>query len=99
MAITLIWGFTGLWVMVLVGIIVITYSALGGIKSVTYTDVFQFLSFGTFIPIIALVIWNNLESPNMVIYTLTHTSVFSFTEVIGWKVYGCYYFTSFFCDA
>ncbi|MFM2428618.1 MAG: hypothetical protein RL012_502 [Bacteroidota bacterium] len=85
MVITLMWGFTGLWVMVLAGVIVITYSALGGIKSVTYTDVFQFLTFGTFIPIIALVIWNNLKSPNMVIYTLTHTSVFSFTEVMGWN--------------
>jgi Na+/proline symporter len=83
MVITLMWGFTGIWVTVTAGIIVIAYAALGGIKSVTYTDVFQFLTFGAFIPIIALVIWNNLKKPNLVIHTLSHNSVFSFTEVIG----------------
>ena len=85
MVITLMWGFTGLWVTIVAGIIVITYSALGGIKSVTYTDVFQFLTFGTLIPIIALVIWNNLKSPNMVTDTLAHTSFLSFAEVVGWN--------------
>jgi Na+/proline symporter len=85
MVITLMWGFTGLWVTVAAGVIVIAYSAFGGIRAVTYTDVFQFLTFGAFIPIIALVIWNNLKSPSMVINTLAHNSVFSFTEVVGWN--------------
>jgi len=83
--IALMWGLTGLWVTVIAGIIVITYAALGGIKSVTYTDVFQFLTFGTFIPIIALFIWSNLKSPGMVIKTLTNTPILSFKEVIGWN--------------
>ncbi|MEM7055372.1 MAG: hypothetical protein AAF392_00570, partial [Bacteroidota bacterium] len=82
--ITLIWGFTGHWVTVIAGIIVISYSALGGIKAVTFTDVVQFLTFGTFIPIIALVIWNNLEGHDKVIDTLTHTPIFDFAEIVRW---------------
>ncbi len=33
------------------------YSCFGGIKAVTFTDVFQFITFGIFIPVFALFIW------------------------------------------
>ncbi|NRB10044.1 MAG: sodium:solute symporter family protein [Rickettsiaceae bacterium] len=38
-------------------IVLITYSSFGGIKAVTFTDVFQFLTFGIFIPVFAVFIW------------------------------------------
>jgi Na+/proline symporter len=85
MVVTLMWGVSGLWITVFSGIIVIIYSALGGVKAVTYTDIFQYLTFGTFIPIIALVIWNNLKNPSVVMDTLSHNSVFSFTGMVGWN--------------
>lgn len=37
--------------------IVIIYSAWGGIKAVTFTDVIQFFTFGIFIPMFAVFIW------------------------------------------
>ncbi|MHA7877456.1 MAG: sodium:solute symporter family protein [Bacteroidota bacterium] len=84
--ITLIWGVAGIWITILASIIVITYSAFGGIKAVTYTDVFQFLAFGVFIPITALVIWHSLrlDSHHVVMATLTQSPVFNLQKVIGW---------------
>ncbi|MEM7055625.1 MAG: HD domain-containing protein [Bacteroidota bacterium] len=63
--------------------IVILYSAFGGIKSVTFTDVVQFVTFGTFIPILALTIWNKISDPHQVVATLTTNPTFSFKEVVG----------------
>lgn len=45
-----------------IGITVIIYSSLGGIRAVTFTDVIQFFTFGTLIPLLTLVVWNNLRN-------------------------------------
>jgi Na+/proline symporter len=66
-------------------IIVILYSALGGIRSVTITDIFQFIAFSIFIPILALVVWNNLKDPSEVSHTLLTNPIFSLKENIGWN--------------
>ena len=60
--------------------IVITYSAFGGIKSVTITDVFQLITFSIFIPILGLIIWNNFRS-NEVIHTLKNNPIFSLGNI------------------
>ncbi|XWN35482.1 MAG: hypothetical protein ROO73_01705 [Roseivirga sp.] len=41
--------------------IVIFYSAFGGVRSVTITDILQFLTFNIFIPVLVLIIWSKLE--------------------------------------
>ena len=82
--ITLIFGFESHWIIVLSATIVILYSISGGIQAVTFTDVFQFLVFGTFMPLLALVIWNNLKDPAQVVQTLNTNPNFSFREVVGW---------------
>ncbi|MGC0371756.1 MAG: hypothetical protein DGJ47_000456 [Rickettsiaceae bacterium] len=38
------------------------YSAFGGIRAVTFTDVLQFFAFGIVIPLISFVIWNQFYS-------------------------------------
>ncbi|MEL6153009.1 MAG: sodium:solute symporter family protein, partial [Bacteroidota bacterium] len=63
--------------------IVILYSSLGGIRSVTFTDVVQFFTFGAIIPILALTVWNKVANPTKVLTTLTANPNFSFREVIG----------------
>ncbi len=53
-------------------IIVIIYSAFGGIRAVVFTDIFQFLTFGAFIPTLALFIWSmfgNLEAVTNILMT------------------------------
>ncbi|MGC0372433.1 MAG: hypothetical protein DGJ47_001146 [Rickettsiaceae bacterium] len=39
------------------GLIVTLYSAFGGIRSVTFTDIIQFMIFGTIIPLIGIILW------------------------------------------
>ena len=54
---SILFNYQGPWVMVVAAVIIITYSAFGGVKSVTFTDVIQFITFGTLLPALALVIW------------------------------------------
>ncbi|ACE06300.1 hypothetical protein Aasi_0939 [Candidatus Amoebophilus asiaticus 5a2] len=82
---TLLLGFEGPWVTVAAAGIVIFYSAFGGIRSVTITDIFQFITFSIFIPILALVIWNNLKNPNQVAAILETSPLFSWKAIIGWN--------------
>ena len=66
--------------------IVIVYSSLGGIKAVTFTDVLQFFTFGTLIPVLALTIWNNMQDPGaQVLATLANNPKFHIKEVVGFN--------------
>ncbi|ACP21020.1 hypothetical protein Aasi_1743 [Candidatus Amoebophilus asiaticus 5a2] len=82
---TLIFGFEGPGVTIAAALIIIIYSAFGGIRAVTTTDIFQFFAFGIFVPILALVIWNSIKEPHKAIYTLATNPIFSFKELIGWN--------------
>ena len=46
---------------IVAGIIVTIYSAFGGIRSVTFTDILQFFTFGFAIPLIGILIWNQVN--------------------------------------
>ena len=82
---TLLLGFQGPEGTVMAAVIVISYSAFGGIRSVTLTDVFQFMTFSIFIPMLALIVWHNLKDPGQVVHTLTTNPIFSFREAVGWN--------------
>ena len=51
-------GLSSMNAIILAAAIVIIYSAFGGIKSVTFTDVIQAFTFSIAIPIIGVVMWN-----------------------------------------
>ena len=65
-------------------IIVLVYTTFGGIRSVTFTDIIQFLAFGIIIPILALAIWNGIQDPTQVARTLVSNPNFDFKTVVGW---------------
>ena len=65
--------------------IVIIYSSFGGVRAVTFTDVLQFFTFGTVIPILALVVWNSMQNPTQVLVTLKTNPLFDLKKVIGWN--------------
>lgn len=65
--------------------IVILYSTMGGISAVTFTDVLQFATFGTFIPILTITIWHNLQDHQQVADILTHDPKFQLSSVVGWN--------------
>ncbi|MHA7877455.1 MAG: sodium:solute symporter family protein [Bacteroidota bacterium] len=81
---TLLLGFTSNLATVLAAAIVILYSVSGGVRAVTFTDVLQFFVFGTFIPLIALVIWHHLQDPHQVASMLSTNPNFNLHKVIGW---------------
>ncbi|WP_316354681.1 sodium:solute symporter family transporter [Candidatus Trichorickettsia mobilis] len=50
------------WAMFASSMVVVIYSAFGGVRSITFTDILQFFTFGTVIPIIGLIIWQDVAS-------------------------------------
>ena len=78
-------GMSGTYATIISGIVVIIYSARGGIKAVTFTDVIQFFTFGTFIPILALVIWGTIHNPDDVLNTLQNTPMFDYKVVFSYS--------------
>jgi Na+/proline symporter len=65
--------------------IIILYSAYGGVKSVTFTDVMQFCTFSILIPIITLIIWQSFKNPNPVLNMLNESPNYNISEVLCYK--------------
>lgn len=82
---TFLLGFKGPGVIMAAAFIVILYSAFGGIRSVTITDVFQFIAFIIFIPILGLIVWRNLNSSSQLLNTLANNPNFSLRETFSWN--------------
>ncbi|MEM9416797.1 MAG: sodium:solute symporter family protein [Bacteroidota bacterium] len=81
----ILFGYKGLEVPIISATLVILYSTFGGVKAVTFTDVVQFFTFGSFLPVFALVIWGYLPAPGeQVGYLLNTSPFFSLREVIDW---------------
>ncbi|MEM6339033.1 MAG: sodium:solute symporter family protein, partial [Pseudomonadota bacterium] len=60
--------------MLMTSFIVIIYSTFGGIKSVTFTDVLQFFTFGTIIPLLGFLIWRDITGIDIVLNTIENNS-------------------------
>ena len=56
--------------MLMTSTVVIIYSAIGGIKSVTFTDVLQFFTFGTIIPLLGFLIWRDIKGIDVVLQVI-----------------------------
>ncbi len=66
-------------------LIVITYSSFGGIKAVTFTDIIQFFTFATVIPIVSLIIWGTLSDPYKVFSTISAMPAFDYKQVVDFS--------------
>ena len=55
-----------------------TYSAFGGIRSVTFTDILQFFAFGCIIPLVGFIIWSEFYNEGYKIAAALDTPVFNF---------------------
>lgn len=62
-------GFNSELSIIVAGAIATIYSALGGIRAVTFTDVLQFFAFGIIIPLLSFVIWNDFYNAGYSIST------------------------------
>ena len=73
------------------GSIVTLYSSLGGVKSVTFTDVMQFATFSFVIPAIAYFLFNNTES-GKIIQTIQTNPLFDYESIFTFKNPQIYYY-------
>ncbi|MHA7877310.1 MAG: sodium:solute symporter family protein [Bacteroidota bacterium] len=81
----ILFNYKGPEVVTIVSIIVTLYALSGGVKAVTFTDVLQFFTFGTLLPLLALTIWNSLQDPGQVTHMLQTHPQFSFEEAVKWS--------------
>jgi Na+/proline symporter/signal transduction histidine kinase len=79
----LFFGLSGFYAVLTSALIVILYSSLGGIKAVTFTDIIQFFTFGTVVPILTLVIWGTLGEPQKVFSTIMANPLFDLSQVLN----------------
>jgi len=78
------------------GIIITLYSSLGGIRSVTFTDIIQFGTFGVVIPFIAYTLLSNIGDSKVIIDTLSKNPAFDYKSVFSFDNPQIYYYISLF---
>jgi len=67
------------------GVVVTIYSSLGGIKSVTFTDLLQFFTFASIIPIITYEILYSFGDAREVLYTIQTNPNFNLNKVLDFS--------------
>jgi hypothetical protein len=80
-----IFGTSGIYALLISAAIIIVYSAFGGIKAVTFTDIIQFFTFGCIIPVLATIIWDAISDTNTVWNTLETNPLFDYRELVNVK--------------
>ncbi|WP_371218476.1 ATP-binding protein [Orientia tsutsugamushi] len=91
-------GIDSMYATLISSMVVIIYSAFGGIRAVVFTDVFQSLAFGAFIPTLAILIWGMLGSWESIANTLTTNPIFDpkilldYHNINTLKYYGVFFY-------
>ncbi|MFK8040608.1 MAG: ATP-binding protein [Rickettsiaceae bacterium] len=78
-----LFGDLNIYILVISSLIVITYSTLGGIKSVTFTDMIQFFTFGVVIPMMVFLIWKEINNIDAISNVFTSNPLFNYKEVVN----------------
>ena len=78
------------------GIIITIYSSLGGIKSVTLTDVVQFATFCIIIPTIGYFLFDNIENDQIIANTLKNNPIFDYKVAFSFSNPKIYFYITIF---
>ncbi|MGC0372051.1 MAG: hypothetical protein DGJ47_000756 [Rickettsiaceae bacterium] len=71
------------------GLVITIYSAFGGVRSVTFTDILQFMIFGTVIPLIGIILWKNIVGSNdFVSFKLYQNNNYNLKHVLNYNMPG-----------
>lgn len=81
----LLLNFSSFYATLTIVVIVIIYSTFGGIRAVTFTDIVQFITFSTIIPIIGLVIWQIFADWQVIIQTISQSPIFDFNKLLDYN--------------
>ncbi|WP_196759639.1 sodium:solute symporter family protein, partial [Orientia tsutsugamushi] len=91
-------GMGSVYATIISSMVVIIYSAFGGIRAVVFTDIFQSLAFGAFIPTLAILIWGMFGSWESIVNTLTTNPIFDPKILLDYsshntlKYYGMFFY-------
>jgi len=78
-------GISNSTAIVLAGMVVTFYSAFGGIRAVTFTDVLQVFTFFFALPLTGIMIWNQLYSSGFSLSEALQVQKFSFSHVLDFE--------------
>ena len=78
-------GIPNIYGILIAGVIVTIYSSLGGIKSVTFTDIIQFITFCAVIPIVAYILLNSVNNTSAITDTLLNNPLFDYKKVFDFS--------------
>jgi len=78
-----LFGGLNIYILVASSLMVITYSTLGGIKSVTFTDMIQFFTFGVVVPMMVFLIWKQINNTEAISDVFTSNPLFDYKEVMN----------------
>jgi Na+/proline symporter/signal transduction histidine kinase len=78
-------GISKIYGILLAGIIITLYATLGGIKSVTFTDVIQFLTFSTVIPVISYFLLTSLDNTSLITDYVASHPLFDFQKTFDYS--------------
>ena len=91
-----VFGLSELYGIIISGLIITMYSSLGGIKSVTFTDVIQFFTFGAVIPIITYQIFTSTGDIDLIFDTIKANPNFDLDKVFDFSTNKTLYYSSLF---
>lgn len=74
---------TEMYGVIISGAIIIIYTTFGGIKSVTFTDLIQFLTFGTIVPTLIYFILSTMPNVEILIHNLTNNPIYNYKDVFN----------------
>lgn len=88
-------GISGTYATLISSFVIITYSAIGGIRAVTFTDILQLITFGVIIPIFALFIWKELGNQELISNAL-NSKLFNYNEIFTYNTDKSFKYASIF---
>lgn len=74
-------GISGIYASLVSALIVICYSTFGGIKSVTFTDMIQFVTFCVVIPTLGIAVFEHLSDTKVIVEYISNSPLYDFNEV------------------
>jgi len=78
-------GLDGIIAIVTAGTIITLYSAFGGIRSVTFTDILQFITFGFALPLVGILIWQQVYYDGFNFQTALENPLFNYKELLSFE--------------
>lgn len=82
---TYFFGVDNLYATIASSSVVIAYSSVGGIRSVTFTDMMQFFTFGVFIPVLTLLVWSTFGSVEALSSSAASNSALNYQELLNYQ--------------